>query len=58
MRESEAIAPAPARDRADIRVHLSPLEGGQELARRSEAGSLEGVEATVQTGVHLKWVES
>lgn len=58
MRESEAIAPAPARGRAGVRIRLSPLEGGQELARRSEAGSLEGVGATVQTGVHLKWLES
>lgn len=38
--EPEAIALAPVRDRADIRVLFGPLEGSQELARSSEAGPL------------------
>lgn len=54
MRELQAVAPAPARGRTDTRVDLGPLEGGQELAGKSQAGS----GATAQTGVHLKWVES
>lgn len=40
IREPEAIALAPVRDRGDIRALFGPLEGSQELARRSEAGSL------------------
>lgn len=41
IREPEAIALTPVRDRADIRALHGSLEGSQELTRRSEAGPFE-----------------
>ena len=58
MREPEAVAPTPGSSVCQGQNwHQGapwPLEGGQELAGKSQAGR----GATVQTGVRLKWVES